>query len=146
MYFGISKKTRYALVALCELVYCGVSLPINARKLAAVHQLPVRFLEIILNELKQGGFVQSVRGKAGGYVLARRADQITVAEILTFLESRPVESSELAGQGVPGQFVINSLIRTANEKVAELLGQCTLDEMAQREMQHRVNFESNYVI
>ena len=133
------------MLALFELAIQS-GLPMNARKLAGLHRLPVRFLEIILNELKQGGFVQSIRGKTGGYVLARPAAQITLAEVLQFLDSHSSEPSDAAVSALPNQFVIDSLIRTANQRIAELFEQCTLEQLAEREMQHRNALESNYVI
>ena len=48
--------------------------------------IPKRFLEQILNDLKSGGFVQSRRGAAGGYRLARRPEQITIASIVRHVE------------------------------------------------------------
>ena len=51
-------------------------------EIAEREQIPIRFLEVILNQLKGGGFVQSRRGAEGGYRLARPADQLTVGEIM----------------------------------------------------------------
>jgi len=53
---------------------------------AEAQAIPTRFLENILNELKRGGYVRSVRGRAGGYVLARAPGKITVGEIIRFIQ------------------------------------------------------------
>ncbi|MHC4962446.1 MAG: RrF2 family transcriptional regulator, partial [Planctomycetota bacterium] len=56
-YFQISKKSGYAIRGLLELALRGDEGPVNVRTLAQAQDIPIRFLEIILNELKQGGFV-----------------------------------------------------------------------------------------
>ena len=53
----------------------------------------------ILASLKQGGFVESRRGAEGGYLLARRAEAITVGEVLRFVEGRQEERSRQRRQG-----------------------------------------------
>ncbi|MHC4858380.1 MAG: RrF2 family transcriptional regulator [Planctomycetota bacterium] len=87
-YFQISKKSGYAIRGLLELALRGDSEPVNVRTLAQSQGIPTRFLEIILNELKQGGFVRSMRGKAGGYLLARGTEEITIGQVICFLEWR----------------------------------------------------------
>lgn len=146
MYFELSKKSRYAILALYELALRSPDSPLNARKLALHNNLPVRFLEVILNELKQGGFVMSVRGKAGGYVLARSAKAITLSQLLNYLEARPSASSEVSAAAMPGHYVADLLVKRANAAVAGILDGCSLEDMVQQEMAHRSAFESNYVI
>ena len=146
MYFEISKKSTYAVLALFELALRGLNTPLNARKLAQQHNLPVRFLEVILNELKQGGFVVSIRGKAGGYILSRPASEITLGDLFNFLENRSSEPHEADESSIPGQFAIGMILQQANAAVARILEHCTLEEMVQREMEHRSAFESNFVI
>ena len=50
--------------------------------------IPKRFLEQILNDLKSAGFVQSRRGVAGGYRLAKRPEEITLAAVVRHIEGR----------------------------------------------------------
>lgn len=81
-----SQKCQYALRAVFELARRSDHGPIRIADVAEAQAIPVRFLENILNELKKGGFVQSVRGRSGGYVLARTPDEITVGEIIRFVQ------------------------------------------------------------
>ena len=62
--------------------------------IARRQKIPQKFLELILANLKQGGFVESRRGAEGGYLLARRADQITVGEVLRYVEGRQEEKAK----------------------------------------------------
>ena len=81
-----SQKCQYALRAVLELAKHMDGGPTRVADIAEAQAIPPRFLENILNELKQGGFVQSVRGRAGGYLLARQPDEITVGEIIRFIQ------------------------------------------------------------
>jgi Rrf2 family protein len=82
----LSQKCYYALRAIHELTARANQGPIKIGDVAAAQSIPPRFLEVILNELKQGGFVESKRGKEGGYFLVREPEEITVGEVIRFVE------------------------------------------------------------
>ena len=67
----ISKKCQYALKAIFELSLRNSDRPLKAKDIARSQGISTRFIEVILNDLKHGGFVESHRGNEGGYVLAR---------------------------------------------------------------------------
>ncbi|MEI6567489.1 MAG: Rrf2 family transcriptional regulator, partial [Verrucomicrobiota bacterium] len=82
----LSLRGEYALRALLVL---GLNYGPEVIRIQAIsdHQnIPKRFLEQILNDLKSAGFVQSRRGIAGGYRLAKSPDQITVAAVVRHIE------------------------------------------------------------
>src|ERR1044071_6196349 len=84
----LSKKGEYALRSLINLgiaAEVGRSL-VQASELAESEQLPVKFLEQILQSLKDGGFVVSARGKFGGYRLARRANEIPIGRVVRLID------------------------------------------------------------
>jgi Rrf2 family protein len=60
--------------------------PLKGDRIAEAQQIPLRFLENILGELRQHGLVQSRRGADGGYWLGRAADDVTLAEIIRAVE------------------------------------------------------------
>jgi len=82
----ISQKCQYAIRALFELARRNGDGPIKIGEIAQIQSIPVRFLEVILNQLRQAGFVQSRRGAEGGYFLARQPDKIMIGEIIQFME------------------------------------------------------------
>lgn len=83
----ISNKCYYALRALFELsLYQKEPQPVKIGFIASKQRIPKRFLEVILSELRQGGFVESRRGVEGGYLLARPPEQITIGEIIRFVD------------------------------------------------------------
>ena len=83
---NISVKGDYALKAIFDLAYHGRQRPIKIAEIAARQKIPQKFLELILAQLKQGGFVHSRRGAEGGYLLARGPETLTVGEVLRFVE------------------------------------------------------------
>lgn len=78
----LSMRTDYALRALFTLVdqYGGKPIPII--ELARRNDIPKRFLEHIMLDLKEKGWVESLAGKKGGYLLARNPDKITMGEVV----------------------------------------------------------------
>ena len=95
---SINQKCQYALRALFELAVKNSGEPCKIGAVAEAQGIPVRFLENILNSLKSGGFVASSRGKDGGYVLAKPASDITVGEVIRFVQG-PFAPVECAASG-----------------------------------------------
>lgn len=95
----LSKKTDYALRALFTLVEYQGHGPIPIRELARRNDAPKRFLEQIMLEMKAQGWVESVAGVRGGYVLARSADRITMGEVVRHFDGilAPIECVSLTG-------------------------------------------------
>ncbi len=83
---SVSSKCYYALRAVYALAEHTGTEPLKIAQIAEREQIPVRFLEVILAQLKGGGFVQSRRGAEGGYLLGRSADQITVGAVMRFVD------------------------------------------------------------
>jgi len=84
----LSKRGEYALRSLINLGFAVESKRelVQASELAESEQLPVKFLEQILQELKEAGFVRSARGKFGGYSLAKPAREIKIGEIVRLID------------------------------------------------------------
>jgi Rrf2 family protein len=82
----LSKKTRYAIVALERLACEFGKGPMQIRELAEGERIPQSFLENILLELKKIGILGSNLGKAGGYYLLKRPEDVTLADIVRHFE------------------------------------------------------------
>ena len=82
----LNQRSRYALRALIFIARSGGVAPVPISVITADQQLPRKFLEAILLDLKNGGVVNSYRGKMGGYRLARPASQISFGEIIRLIE------------------------------------------------------------
>src|SRR5947208_12266891 len=82
----VSAKADYALRAVIELAVIGSDVPVKGERIAQAQEIPLKFLENILGELRQAGLVRSQRGVEGGYWLAKPADEITLAEVIRAVE------------------------------------------------------------
>jgi Rrf2 family protein len=82
----ISAKADYAVRASAELATAKVGSTLKADQLAQAQDIPLKYLLNILVELKHAGLVQSHRGADGGYLLARPAASITVADVIRAVE------------------------------------------------------------
>ncbi len=82
----ISRKCRYALRAVLELTMCNGQGPVKITDIAEAQAIPARFLEAILSQLKQAGFVASRRGKKGGYFLNCSPDELTMGNVIESIQ------------------------------------------------------------
>ena len=89
----ITQKCQYALRAVFELSRRDSRRPAKISEIAEAQAIPARFLEVILSQLKQAGFVKSQRGNKGGYSLIRSPGELTVGEVIRFMQGSvgPVE-------------------------------------------------------
>jgi len=82
----ISKKCQYAVRAMLELAKRHGAGPVTIGDIARKQAVPPRFLEIILNEMKQRGLVRSTRGAQGGYELASHPKDILVGQVIRLVD------------------------------------------------------------
>src|SRR5690349_8528967 len=98
----LSARVDYALRAVAELASsAGDGKLVTADRLASAQQIPPKFLESILLQLRRGGVVVAQRGPEGGYRLARPAGEISLAEIIRVIDGPlatvPVQRPEERG-------------------------------------------------
>ncbi len=108
-----STKAEYGIRAMVELARRGSETPVSLAEIADHEHLPLSYLEHLVARLRRAGLIESKRGAHGGYLLARPANEITMAEIVDALEggvapiecisdsSAPVEDDP-HGRGCPG--------------------------------------------
>lgn len=94
----VTYKGDYALKAVLELALNYGNDVMTIHEMAKRIDAPIKFLEQVLLDLKKGGFVQSRRGKVGGYLLSRPPDKITVGEVTRFIDG-PTEPISCVRKG-----------------------------------------------
>jgi Rrf2 family protein len=82
----LSKKTQYALQALSYMVEKHSDDPILIAEIANQKNIPIKFLENILLELRKAGFLESKKGKHGGYFFAQEPEKIKLSSIFRIIE------------------------------------------------------------
>lgn len=82
----LSTRSTYGMRALVELALASGRAPVSAALIAKRQELSVAYLEQLLHRLKKEGLISSIRGPRGGYLLARGAAHITMADVVRVLD------------------------------------------------------------
>ena len=82
----LSKKAQYAIKALSYLVTQQGNGPVLISEIAQKKQIPLKFLENILLELRKAGVLESKKGKGGGYALKSTTDQTSLASVIRIID------------------------------------------------------------
>jgi Rrf2 family protein len=82
----LTKKGKYGLKAMVHLARHAPGEPSLVSEIAEANNIPKKFLDTILGELRNAGFVNSKKGKGGGYTLARSAHLIRVGHVIRVLD------------------------------------------------------------
>ena len=82
----LTTRSEYALLAMIHLSRCdrGEAVPLN--QVARAQKVPLKYLEQLVSALCRAGYLTSTKGQKGGYVLAKPAEKITVAEIIRLFD------------------------------------------------------------
>lgn len=133
----LSKQSKYGLRALIYLARHSHGKPVLISEIAQRERMPRKFLERILLDLKKRGVLQSRMGKGGGYILARRPEQITVAEVIRITDGplAPVPCvSQTAYAKCPdcndeGTCSIRVVMKEVRDGIARILDHTSLADM-----------------
>jgi Rrf2 family protein len=127
----VSAKVDYAVRASIELAAAqgreDAGKPVKAEALARAQEIPLKFLENILQGLRQAGIVESRRGPEGGHLLARPAAEISIADVIRAIDGplagvggRRPDELEFSGSAVPMKQIwiaVRSTLRALLEEV-----------------------------
>ena len=133
----LSKQSKYGLRALVFLARHSHGRPVLISEIAQRENMPRKFLERILLDLKKRGVVKSKMGKGGGYELGRQPGQITVAEVIRITDGplAPVQCvSETAYAKCTdcadeGTCCIRAVMKEVRDEIARILDHTTLADM-----------------
>jgi Rrf2 family protein len=89
----ISTKGRYALRMMLDIAQHNTGEPVSIRDVSERQEISVKYLEQIVSALVRAGYLRSIRGPQGGYLLAKRPSEYTVGDILRVTEGnlQPVD-------------------------------------------------------
>jgi Rrf2 family transcriptional regulator, cysteine metabolism repressor len=123
---NLSTKCEYAILAVLDLAIVDSSQPVRIADIASRQNIPQKFLEGILAELKRAGILESRRGAEGGYLLARAADLINVGEVVRAIEGG--RGKLASGDNGP----LAPLFRDLDEVIAGILDRRSFAELARQ--------------
>jgi Rrf2 family iron-sulfur cluster assembly transcriptional regulator len=127
----VSTRGDYAARALLSLALHESDRPTSVKEIAERTNLPQPYLEQILLAVKGAGLVQSKRGVGGGYVLARPADEITLAEILAAVDG-PLVTVIGEHDHCEGHCVLQEVWSGVSEEMRSVLEGFTLADLVAR--------------
>lgn len=130
-------KAKYALRAITALAQSGDA-RVHAHQLATRCRIPMKFLETILVELRQAGFVRSQRGHQGGHMLARAAHEIMIGDVIRTIDGplAPVRCASITAYEPcrdcpsPDACALRTLMREARDALSGVLDHRSLREFA----------------
>jgi Rrf2 family protein len=135
----LSVRGEYALRALLVLGVNYDQSVVRIQTISEQQNIPKRFLEQILNDLKTAGVVESRRGVAGGYRLARRPEEITLAVIIRHIEGALAPVScvsesyyEKCTCPDESRCAIRSVMKEVREAVVKIVERTTIAELCER--------------
>ncbi len=108
--------------------------PVQLEKLSRVQGIPERYLSKLVQELRRAGFIRSVRGAHGGYLLAKSAEDIYILDIVGCLDgsvapTECVESPELCEN--TSSCVAREVWADVNDAIKDVLGNVTLRDLVE---------------
>lgn len=141
----VSVKGEYALRAVFDLACHDIPYPTKIAKIAERQKIPRKFLELILSQLKQGGYLGSKRGADGGYFLARPADQIAVGDILRVIDG-PVQLSRKPIENESADSPFPELWKRSERALSSVIDRTTFADLVERWKQKRAGRVVNWEI
>lgn len=129
----LSTKGRYGLRALIDLAQNSTKEPVSITSIAERQDISERYLEQLMSKLKKSGIVTSIRGAAGGYILARPMEEISVGDVLRALEGSldPVDCPGLLEEGCKAAdgCVTKYVWKRINDSINRTVDEIRLDQL-----------------
>lgn len=128
----LTTKGRFAVTAMIDLALRQNSGPVTLAAISQRQQISLSYLEQLFGKLRRNELVESTRGPGGGYTLARKASEITVADIITSVDE-PIDATQCAGKenclGEAGRCMTHDLWSSLNQRMVEFLDSVSLQKL-----------------
>lgn len=147
----LTTKGRFAVTAMIDLALRQDKGPVTLSGISQRQEISLSYLEQLFGKLRRHEIVDSVRGPGGGYTLARKADKVTVADIIIAVDE-PLDATQCGGKenchsadhegGT--RCMTHDLWSTLNEKMVDYLDSVSLQDLV--DQQKRKCTEQNVVV
>lgn len=133
----LSTKSRFAVTAMIDVALREDRGPVSLAAISERHQISLSYLEQLFSKLRQAGLVESTRGPGGGYSLGRVAEQISMADILSAVDTPTAE--EAAGE--QDSWMSSDLWSTVNNQMLGHLQSISLRQLVAEQRAKGVSVE-----
>ena len=139
-----STKGRFAVTAMIDLALRQKNGPVTLAAISQRQQISLSYLEQLFGKLRRHELVESTRGPGGGYSLGRRADDITVADIIVSVDE-PIDATHCAGKenclGESGRCMTHELWTSLNQRMVEFLDSVSLQKLVDEQLAKGIEIE-----
>ena len=135
----LTTKGRFAVTAMIDLALRETHGPVTLAGISQRQKISLSYLEQLFGKLRRFNIVESTRGPGGGYTLARKADEISVADIIVAVDE-PLDATQCGGKGnchsdedSHGHCMTHDLWSSLNSKMVEYLNSVSLRDLVQQQ-------------
>ena len=138
----LTTKGRFAVTAMIDLALRQGKGPVTLSGISQRQAISLSYLEQLFGKLRRHEIVESIRGPGGGYSLARRADKVTVADIIIAVDE-PLDATQCGGKenchgsdaATGARCMTHELWATLNEKMVDYLDSVSLQDLVDQQKQ-----------
>ena len=135
----LTTKGRFAVTAMIDLALRESQGPVTLAGISQRQNISLSYLEQLFGKLRRFDIVESTRGPGGGYTLARRPEQVTVADIIIAVDE-PLDATQCGGKGNchgeesgHGRCMTHDLWANLNQKMVEYLSSVSLADLVKQQ-------------
>ena len=145
----LTTQGRFAVTAMIDLALREHTGPVALAAISARQQISLSYLEQLFGKLRRHELVESTRGPGGGYSLGRKAEEITVADIIVAVDE-PLDATGCGGKGDcmgedSGKCMTHDLWAGLNAKMIEFLDSVTLKKLVDEQIAKGISIEEQPV-
>ena len=133
----LTTKGRFAVTAMIDLALRQNNGPVTLAAISQRQQISLSYLEQLFGKLRRQNLVESTRGPGGGYTLGRKADEISVADIILSVDE-PIDATHCAGKenclGESGRCMTHELWTSLNQRMIEFLNSVNLQKLVDEQL------------
>lgn len=127
---NLSTKSRYGLRMLIDISLQRENSPITLASIASRQNVSPNYLEQVASDLKRAGFIHSVKGAGGGYLLSGSPDDIIIGDVLKVLEGDVrVTDRDHGDESILKEIIRESIYDVINKNIARYVNSITLGEL-----------------
>ena len=140
----LTTKGRFAVTAMIDLALRQNNGPVPLAALSQRQQISLSYLEQLFGKLRRHNLVESTRGPGGGYTLGRKANEISVADIILSVDE-PIDATHCAGKenclGETGRCMTHELWTSLNQRMIDFLNSVNLQKLVDDQLAKGLQIE-----
>ena len=145
----LTTKGRFAVTAMIDLALRQNTGPVTLAAISQRQEISLSYLEQLFGKLRRHQLVESTRGPGGGYTLAKKACEITVADIILAVDE-PIDATHCGGKenchGANGRCMTHDLWSSLNARMVEFLDSVNLQKLVEDQLAAGLKVESKPMI